>query len=68
MGKDEVLIEQMEVPATRKVGGAGLGLAISKEIVTAHGGKIWAENLLEGGSRFIVGLPITNGKTEQIIP
>jgi len=60
--------EQVEVPATRKVGGAGLGLAISKEIVTAHGGKIWAENLLEGGSRFIVGLPITNGKTEQIIP
>ena len=32
--------------------GIGLGLAICKEVVEAHGGKIWAENRLEGGTRF----------------
>lgn len=38
--------------------GAGLGLAISSEIVQAHGGVLTASNLSEGGSRFSVELPI----------
>lgn len=42
---------------TRTSGGAGLGLAIVRAIVSAHGGTIVAENLERGGSRFTVRLP-----------
>ena len=64
LGKIFDPFQQAEDPVTRKVGGAGLGLAISKEIITAHGGKIWAENLFEGGSRFIFTLPMINGRNK----
>jgi len=38
-------------------GGAGLGLAISKEIVDAHGGRIWLEPQNGRGSTFVIALP-----------
>jgi signal transduction histidine kinase len=38
-------------------GGTGLGLAICREIVTAHQGRIWAENRPQGGTLFMVVLP-----------
>jgi PAS domain S-box-containing protein len=40
-----------------EVSGLGLGLFITKQIVIAHGGKIWVESTLGVGSKFIVELP-----------
>jgi len=51
---------QTEDPLTRTQGGVGLGLAIAKRIVEAHGGSIQAESAgLGKGSRFSCSLPIT---------
>jgi len=42
---------------TRKYGGSGLGLSITKSIVDAHGGAIWVESQEGAGSTFNVWLP-----------
>jgi two-component system sensor histidine kinase KdpD len=42
----------------RKPEGVGLGLAICRAIVAAHGGRIWVENRSAGGASFRFALPI----------
>jgi signal transduction histidine kinase len=51
---------QVDTSTTRKVGGTGLGLPISRKLVEMHGGRLYAESTgVEGeGSTFIVELPI----------
>ena len=42
---------------SRAAGGTGLGLSIVRDTVSRRGGDIWAENIPEGGTRFVVKLP-----------
>jgi PAS domain S-box-containing protein len=42
---------------TTKPGGLGLGLPTARLIVTAHKGRIWAENAIDGGATFYIALP-----------
>jgi signal transduction histidine kinase len=43
----------------KEKGGTGLGLFIAKNIVEAHGGRIWAENNRDGpGATFAFALPL----------
>jgi two-component system sensor kinase FixL len=44
---------------TTKEQGLGIGLAIVRSIVEAHGGKIDAENVADGGALFYFTLPVT---------
>jgi signal transduction histidine kinase len=46
----------------RQAGGAGLGLAICRRIIEAHGGRIWAESELGKGSAFRFTLPLNLDK------
>jgi signal transduction histidine kinase len=46
-----------QVDKARAAGSSGLGLAISREIVLAHGGRCWAESSGEQGTTFFVLLP-----------
>jgi signal transduction histidine kinase len=55
--------------AAKSETGTGLGLFISKSIVEAHGGKIWAENITDydgkKGATFTFSIPLSKGEQEQ---
>ena len=52
---------RLDESRNRESGGAGLGLAIARTIIRAHGGDIVLENRAEGGLRVVVALPASGG-------
>jgi signal transduction histidine kinase/ligand-binding sensor domain-containing protein/CheY-like chemotaxis protein len=57
--------EQVEASDSRKYGGAGLGLAITRQLVELHGGKIRVESQAGKGSTFTFSLPVSAGKSKS---
>jgi PAS domain S-box-containing protein len=49
---------RLDPDLTRGVGGTGLGLYISRELLERMGGRIWVESSGSGGSRFVAELPV----------
>lgn len=49
--------QQVESGPERRYEGSGLGLALTRRLVSLHGGQIWVESTLGEGSRFHVVLP-----------
>ncbi len=58
-GEDAKVFDKFyRIAGATTVAGVGLGLTICRGIVTAHGGRIWAENRPGGGAVFRFTLPL----------
>ncbi|MGE5760840.1 MAG: ATP-binding protein, partial [Gemmatimonadota bacterium] len=67
-GEESRIFEKFyRAPAATAQGGIGLGLTICRGIVTAHGGRIWAENRPGGGALFRFTLPVTGGSPVPVL-
>jgi C4-dicarboxylate-specific signal transduction histidine kinase len=65
VGFSEMVRENLFEPfATSKADGMGIGLSISRSIIEAHEGKMWAESNPGGGAVFSFVLPLVNAEHE----
>jgi signal transduction histidine kinase len=63
IGIDEKNLEKIfhkfeKIKSSSEFSGLGLGLFISKQIIEAHGGRIWAESQIGQGAEFKIDLPL----------
>ncbi len=64
--KDAIFQPFIQIPGQQKErpAGLGLGLALARDLVCQHSGKIWAENPKNAkGAKFIIELPLVNSQT-----
>jgi signal transduction histidine kinase len=59
---------RVDASRSREDGGTGIGLAIARSVVEAHGGRIRAESELGRGSAFVFDLPAAPDEPESPIP
>ncbi len=65
-GLDEKTIDDVFDPFfTTKSGGLGVGLSISRSIIHAHGGQLWATNNADRGATFHFTLPLGEGESRD---
>ena len=57
-GEEERIFDKFYRVRPSIAGGAGLGLAICRAVIAAHGGRLWAANRPEGGASFRFTLPL----------
>jgi signal transduction histidine kinase len=48
---------RLDRPADAAIGGSGIGLAVVRDVVDLHGGRVWVEDAPGGGARFVVEIP-----------
>ena len=56
--KDRIFDKFTRIHPDERIKGLGLGLAFCRLAIEGHGGKIWVENLPDGGARFSFTLPV----------
>ncbi len=64
LGDEQKIFDKFYRASPNVAGGVGLGLTISKGIIEAHGGKIWAKNRPDGGAVFSFTLPLEGKQPE----